>query len=102
MEAYMPDPYGAMVLNRLVGAREAAMDPLRSWGTNLGFDQTMTPAGFMGSALFGGGEAFDDSHLVVRLPKDKLNKMATTVTLWFKSGDIQGRKTLVVCEQCVL
>jgi hypothetical protein len=91
---FLASAYGALPLSKKLGSREAAVEPLVTWETNIGFDGFLTPASFMGSALFGGGQSFNFSQIEVKLPK--VNRDEITVMLWFRSGDIGGRKTLVV------
>ncbi len=95
LQEFLPKAYGALPLSRKIGSREAAQEPLKTWEHNVGFDERRTPSGFLGSALFAGGLAYQNSMVEVKLPKTMV-KDEITVMLWFKSSDIAGRKTLVV------
>jgi hypothetical protein len=96
-EPYLPTPYGVLPLSKNLGSKEVhPIAPLSTWETNVGYDEFLTPSGFLGSALFGGGESFSKSQIELELPKDKFLDYEMTVTLWFRSGDVAGRKTLIV------
>jgi hypothetical protein len=89
---YLPNAYGTLPFSKKIGSREAAQTPLLTWETNVGFESLLTPALLIGSALFGG---YDSSQVEVKLPA-VLNKEEITVMLWFRNGDVSGRRTLIV------
>ena len=60
----------------------------------MGYDNLLTPSSFLGAALFGGGEAYATSHVEIKLPKT-LDTNEIAASLWFRSSDIMGRRTVL-------
>ena len=103
MEQFLPSAYGTLPLSKKLGPREAAQRPLQTWETNVGYDDLLTPASMLGSALFGGHPAFEHSYVEIKLATDEvpLIKEHLTIMLWFKSTDVRGVRTLVDLSSAV-
>ena len=72
-EQFLEDAYGTLPLSRKLGPREAAQRPLQTWETNVGYDDLLTPASMLGSALFGGYPAYRHSYVEIKLATQGCN-----------------------------
>ena len=74
-EQFLEDAYGTLPLSRKLGPREAAQRPLQTWETNVGYDDLLTPASMLGSALFGGYPAYRHSYVEIKLVTQGCNSI---------------------------